>query len=239
MSAIQNAVVSMFKAIWGLLSSPESEPHLEDFNAAQNVIAKLGSKIEAVEDLVLTQTEQAGATEEKKQARESLTTLAIQIVGAILQYAHHKGDKRLEKRAGISATALGKAKDSRLVALCRSIHKLAGPLTQALEPSKITAEKIASLKTQTDDYKKSYTQPRQAIASGKGATLRLPVELRETSSILRNELDPLMVQFKTTHPEFYARYKAARRIVKPAVNPARQKKKAKGTTPSVTVPKAA
>lgn len=229
----------MFKAIFGVVSAPESEPHLEDFDSAQTVITKLEGKIEVLEDLVLTQTDQAGAREEKQQARQSLVSLAVQIVGAILQYAHDKGDKRLEKKAGISATALGKAKDSKLVALCRGIHKMAVPLTQALQPSKITAGKIASLKTQTDDYKKSYTKPRQAIATGKAATKQFPVVLRQASNILRKELDPLMVQFKETAPEFYARYKAARRIVKPAVNPDKKKKKSANATPNVNVPKAA
>ena len=40
------------------------------------------------------------------------------------------------------------------------------------------------------------------------------------------------------HPEFYAKYKATRRIVQPAVNP-KNKTKAKATTPTVTVPEAA
>ena len=178
--------------------------------------------------------------EEKQQAREGLVALAVQIVGAVLSYAHNKGDKRLEKKSSISATELGKAKDSRLVALCRGIHTMAAPLTQALKSTKITAEKIASLKTQTDDYKKSYTKPRQAIATGKAATKHLPVVLRETSNLLRKQLDPLMVQFKATEPEFYAKYKAARRIVKPAVNLNAKQKQAKNKMTTIpNVPKAA
>ena len=136
----RQVIVSMFKAIFGVASAPESEPHLEDFDAAQTFIAKLETKINDLEDLVLTQTDQGGAMEEKKQSREGLVTLAVQIVGAILSYAHNKGDKRLEKKAGISATALGKAKDSKVVALCRGIHRMAVPLAQALKPSKSTAE---------------------------------------------------------------------------------------------------
>ena len=230
----------MFKAIFGVVSAPESETHFENFDAAQSVIAKLETNINDLEDLVLTQTDQSGAMEEKKQSREGLVALAIEIVGAILSYAHNKGDKRLEKKAGISATELGKAKDSRLVAFCRGIHSMAVPLTLALKSTKITAEKIAALQTLTDDYKKSYTKPRQAIATGKAATDQLPVVLRETSNLLRKQLDPLMVQFKATEPEFYAKYKAARRIVKPAVNALNaEKKKAKNTTLIANVPKAA
>jgi len=70
---------------------------------------------------------------------------------------------------------------------------MAAPLTQALKSTKITAEKISALKTETDDYQKSYPKPRQAIATARAATKQLPVVLRETSNLLRKQLDPLLV----------------------------------------------
>jgi hypothetical protein len=243
MKAYQNAQLSMAKSTHGVLTSEEHESLVEDFPAVQSAMTALESKVTEAEDLILVQTDQSAAAAEKAQSRTDLVSLATIIVGAILSYAQDTSDKRLEKKASISASKLGKARDSRLVALCRGIHKTAVPLTQALKSCKITAEKITSLKTQTEDYKKSYTKPRQAIAAGKGATKRLPIVLRQTSTLLRKRLDPLMVQFKESEPEFYAKYKAARRIVKPAVNPnkkAQAKAKLKTTNvPTVTVPKAA
>ena len=42
---------------------------------------------------------------------------------------------------------------------------------------------------------------------------------------MRKRLDPLMVPFKATNPEFFAQYQAARRIVKPGtVGSAKTKK---------------
>ena len=246
MTRYQNAVVSMAKSTYGTVSSEDAEPLLEDFASVNTVITKLGEKIDAIEDLVLTQTDISAASEEKQQSRKALITLTNEIVGAILSYAHSKEDKRLEKKASLILTNLPKARDSRLVAFCRGAHKMAAPLTQSLKSSKITAEKIASLKTQTDAYKKDYTKPRQAIAVGKAATKRLPVLVRQVSTLLRKGLDPLLVQFKETDPEFHAKYRAARRIVRPSVSAAAgkktrvSKKPATATTPStVNVPKAA
>ena len=91
----------------------------------------------------------------------------------------------------------------RIVTLCRGMHRVAAPLTQAFKSNKITAEKFFSLKTETDDYKKSYTKPRQAIATAKAEKKQLPVVLRDPSNLLRTQLDPIMVQFKATEPEFY------------------------------------
>jgi len=57
--------------------------------------------------------------------------------------------------------------------------------------------------------------PREAATEREAATKRIPVVLRQATRLLRKRLDPLMVPFKATNPEFYAQYKAARRIVKP------------------------
>ena len=91
----------------------------------------------------------------------------------------------------------------RIATLRRGIHRVAAPLTQAFKSNKITAEKNFSLKTETEDYKKSYTKPRQAIATAMSVKKKLPVVLREPSNLLRTQLYPIMVQFKATEPEFY------------------------------------
>ena len=86
--------------------------------------------------------------------------------------------------------------------------------------------------------------PRQAAASRKAATRRIPVVLRQAARLLRKRLDPLMVPFKASEPEFYAQYKAARRIVQPgtaesADNTKAKKAKAANASQPTTVPKAA
>lgn len=215
----------MFKSVDGTMSSEKHAPLTADFTALQNGLTKLALKIDQLEDTVLTQTDLSAAAEEKKQDRTNLISSAVLLTGALLCLSQNTSDKRLEKKASISVSTLNKAKDSKLVALCRGIHKMAAPLAQALKPCQITAAQIADFKQQTDDYKKNYTKPREAIATGKAATKRLPVLVRETSSLLRKEIDPLMVQFKKTEPEFYAKYKAARRLVKPAAPPTKKKKK--------------
>jgi hypothetical protein len=68
------------------------------------------------------------------------------------------------------------------------------------------------------------TKPRQAAAARKAARKRIPVLIRPAVKLLRRRLDPLMLPFKTSEPEFYAQYKGARRIVKPARPDAKEKK---------------
>ena len=123
--------------------------------------------------------------------------------------------RTLAAKLNIPATELSSGKDSAIVSNCRNIHKAAPSLVDDLGEFKVTAPKLKALKQKTDDYKKLSTMPRQAAASRKAATRRMPVVLRQASRLLRKRLDPLMVPFKATEPEFYAQYKAARRIVQP------------------------
>jgi hypothetical protein len=65
---------------------------------------------------------------------------------------------------------------------------------------------------------------------------KAPVVRRQAMRLLRKRLDPLMVPFKASNPEFYAQYKAARRIVNPGSTSDAKKKIANVAT---SVPKAA
>lgn len=231
MNAYQNSYLSMFKSVHGTVTSEEHAPLTEDFTGAQEGVAKLAVKIGLLEDAVLVQTDPPAAAQQKKQDRANLVSSAILVSGALLSCSHKTSDKRLEKKASIPASTLERAKDSKLVAICRGLHKTAAPLTQALKGCNITAAQLSGFKQATDDYKKNYTKPREAIATGKAATSQVPVIIRATRSLLSKELDPLMMQFKKTEPEFYAKYQAARRLVKPAAPPEKKQKKKPATKP--------
>ena len=53
------------------------------------------------------------------------------------------------------------------------------------------------------------------MAKKVAANRALPRLFKQGRNILTRRLDRLMVQFRTSAPEFYAEYKAARKIVNP------------------------
>jgi hypothetical protein len=52
-----------------------------------------------------------------------------------------------------------------------------------------------------------------AQAKRSAQTKTIPQAIRDNQSLLRKQLDKQMTKFKTTNPEFYAGYQAARAIV--------------------------
>ena len=234
----------MIAAVFGSVTSEAAQPLLLDFGPVQTCLTELGEHIDNLDRLVAIQSDKPGFAQEKKQKVGELAQLAAEVCGATLSYAEKAGNERLAAKLNIPATELSSGKDSVIVSNCRNIHKAASSVVDELGEFKVTAPKLKALKQKTDDYKKLSTMPRQAAASRKAATRRIPVVLRQASRLLRKRLDPLMVPFKATEPEFYAQYKAARRIVQPgtgesAENAKAKKAKAASISQPTTVPKAA
>ena len=84
---------------------------------------------------------------------------------------------------------------------------------EALADYGVTAAKLTALKKKIDGFEALHTKPRQNISNRSAATARLPQLLRQADEILRGRLDPLVVQFKVSAPEFYNAYQAACNIV--------------------------
>ena len=153
--------------------------------------------------------------QEKEQKVAELAQPAAEVCGSTVAYAEQSGDVRLAAKLNIPFTKLSTGKDSRIISNCRNIYKAASSVVDSLGEFKVTAAKLKSLKQKTDDYKSLSTKPREAAAERKAATKSIPVVLRQATRLLGRRLDPLLVPFKASNPEFYAQYKAARRIVKP------------------------
>jgi hypothetical protein len=77
----------------------------------------------------------------------------------------------------------------------------------------VTSAKLTALKKKIDGFDTISTKPRQSVAKRSAATTRLPVLFRKACRCLSKQLDRLMVQFKSTAPEFYAKHQAARSVV--------------------------
>jgi hypothetical protein len=237
MKAYENARATMIAGVYGTVTSEEAQPLLADIGPVQTCITTISSHLDDLDRLIATQNDKPGFAQEKAQKLSELSQLAAEVCGATLAYAEESGNERLAAKVSIPCTKFSKGKDSKIVSHCRNIHKAASSVVDSLGEFKVTAAKLKALKQKTDDYKALSTKSREAAAARKAATGRIPVVIRQAVRLLRKRFDPLMVPFKATDPEFYAQYRAARRIVKPGSADAK-KKIAKVSQPA-SVPKAA
>ena len=119
----------------------------------------------------------------------------------------------IAKRTDLSVSAVQAGTEGEFVDRCKGILADAQELVNEVDDCEITAAQVKSLDNAITAFESVKPKPRVGIADGKSATQRIPVLVGKASSLLRRRIDRLMVQFKTSNPEFYGAYKAARKLV--------------------------
>jgi hypothetical protein len=83
-----------------------------------------------------------------------------------------------------------------------------------LAPYGVTAPKLNAFKKTLESYQVLAGKPREVGATASAATVRLGQLKKQVSTLLRQRLDKLIVQFKESHPEFYGEYSEARWLIR-------------------------
>ena len=65
----------------------------------------------------------------------------------------------------------------------------------------------------TDHYADVVENPRQAITNRSRSTKELEAYMAKTDTVLKDQLDKLIVQFRTKSPVFWQQFKSARNII--------------------------
>ena len=79
----------------------------------------------------------------------------------------------------------------------------------------ITADNISDFQTAIDITRKKLSSPRNAISQRSAYGATISNLFKQANGILKNQLDKMAVQFKTTAENFFIAYKRNRAIVGP------------------------
>jgi hypothetical protein len=154
-----------------------------------------------------------GAADAKETAKKSLVDPAHEVAAALHAYATEVGDDELAAEVDFSLSDLAQGHPASVIARCNRIATLATENLEALEDSNITQAKLTALDKKITAFEKLASKPRQNVAKKAAANKALPRLMKQGRNILKRRIDRLMVQFKSSAPEFYAEYKTARKIV--------------------------
>lgn len=155
----------------------------------------------------------SGLTLEKEQLRIDLNQLVQRVTAALAAFATATKDANLRKKVKYSPSYLNKVSDPELFDIAVVIYNLAVPVVAELEPYFVTQAELDELQQKTAAFKLAIPQNRVAAGTRKASTTNIGALIAETSRLLREEIDTLMLPFQFMHPDFYAKYKNARIIV--------------------------
>lgn len=177
-------------------------------------IAKLDSKLDLLRQRLSEQSmATTGVSEIKTERIAKLREQVYLLSKALYLHGKESGNKVLEARYRTTRTELVKMNVVKLQVRCT---ELSADLTQygsELTSFGITPEMISALVTVVDQFSDLRNSTRRAILQRKGITASINDLEKELGSVVRDELDNLMLLFKTSDVAFYRSYTAARSIV--------------------------
>ncbi len=162
---------------------------------------------------VAQETATDGEAENARQARHDMEVKIVEIADQVSALAAKTGDALLEAQSHFTLSMLDGMDPEKLDQTAKDVSALATANITALADYNVTAADVTALDTLRTAYGSVKTAVPTAKAKRAGQTKTLPQAIRDNQSLLRKQLDKQMTKFKTSNPEFYAGYQAARVIV--------------------------
>ncbi|MDR0604287.1 MAG: hypothetical protein LBG80_08315 [Bacteroidales bacterium] len=154
-----------------------------------------------------------GYSAEKQKTLEEVIAGSVKIANAMYVIAFDKNDKVLLSSMSINKSMFyhGHANDA--LTLATNIITEAKKYTSELREYGIEDNDFIQLDEAISNYKNFINRPQIAKEERALHTKNLKELFSEADSILYDQLDKLIVLFKTTSPDFYFSYKTARNII--------------------------
>jgi hypothetical protein len=186
----------------------------EDSEVFVATVAALGNTITAIHAESQKQaSDPKGYTITKKSIKELLVDASLHAVGALATHAIDVDDQVLLKKISFTEYNLNHCREQELVDKSSLIAQSAQPLLQQLLRHKYLQTDYTELTSLITQFETAIPLRRVATTEISTATDNLEVLFRTLSSILRNKLDFLMLNYRKPYPDFYKQYKSARQIV--------------------------
>lgn len=194
---------------------------LPAFKSRYSIFEKL---IETIREVRLVQEgEITGVTKDKADAQQKAVEKGNEIATAVYAYASVNGDLKLKDRVSYSPSKLKLSRDTILIDSLNVIKNEALKKLPELSDYGLIQEDIDELTALIDRYAEVVENPRQSITNRARSTKELKEYMTKADTILKDQLDKLVNQFKVKSPAFFKQYKGARIIIDRGI-PKKEKK---------------
>ncbi|RYY98364.1 MAG: carboxypeptidase regulatory-like domain-containing protein [Chitinophagaceae bacterium] len=159
-------------------------------------------------------------TADKADRRAEVHRLYLEVAAGIFSMAHKQRNPTLKGQANTSASKLRAIKEDDLAPAANALIALAGEHLAPLADYGVSADTLDAFKEAVAAYKAVLPKPRLTQAERTRLERQADALLAEILDFLKNQLDKLMIPFKTSHPDLWAGYQRSRAIIDPATQSA-------------------
>jgi hypothetical protein len=154
-----------------------------------------------------------GTTETKRAAREAMTEATLKLAGDLCGFASEAGNAELLAKVRLNPTDLRGLRDTEVAGFCQAIHDLGVEHLADLAEAQVTADDLTALQGLINAYGDTVGKPRQKRTEITSVVQQMDAAFNGTDKVLKEQLDPRMLKFKASKPDFFNSYFAARKIV--------------------------
>lgn len=178
------------------------------------VFAELAQYIQSINTEIAGQsTNTTGVKLDKDAARDMLNTITMELISPAKAWAVFENNNTLTAEFDYSLSDIQAIKDDTMQGFCTHRLQLINNNIAAMADFGIDPASLVSWQAAIGAYTAILESPREAINRRHLKTKHLKVLFQETSALLHNQIDPLMVPFKSVEPEVFYGYKQARMII--------------------------
>jgi hypothetical protein len=207
----QENKVSMYRTVQGVV---EDNITIVDSNAAlKKVVADFIASLGPIEESDKAfQTAAAGTTAEKKKATEVLIKFCIKVTSCLHSWAAATGNSEVLAVVDVSPSDLKRLRDTALQTKAIVFKEYAETNADALTAYSLTPVMLAGFRNAIALYEQKLKAKAAGFKKKTTSNKALPGLFKNTDAILNDQVDEQMNIIQDEHPEFYAAYRAARRI---------------------------
>jgi hypothetical protein len=150
---------------------------------------------------------------------KELLELKIEVLeGIVRSFAYANGMSELIKKVDLLSKGFSKKRETDIEPNVKTFLELVRELQPQMAGYELTEEMIVDVETTRDQFTALIGAPRSTIVQSSSAVSQMEKLVKETKNLLTQQLDNLMLRFKSSDPAFYNSYVQSRLVVEPATS---------------------
>jgi hypothetical protein len=193
--------------------NPDVIKQIPDFEEGINKLDVINKEVEAIRPL--QEQNKSGIAEHKGYSLQKLIYRTLDISGAVYSWADKKNDQALKEKVNFKTGKLSRIMPGKLISAATiTLEEAKKVPADDLAKAGITATELTAYEEMVAYFKGIANSPRAAIIDTSVHTKRLKELFGESSSLISETLDRLARQFKEKAPDFYLKYRGARKAIR-------------------------
>jgi hypothetical protein len=192
----------------------ENNAQFTDKPALAQSILKLKQQVDTID--THSQEQSVDTTVEtviKDQTKEITINATLKVAAGIAAHAAATADVRLKNLAAVTHTKLSEMRQEDFINTVRHISEAAIPLATQLAVWGVTPADIVAINTHTTNFMQKAPAIRNIKAKTIQATSEIKTTIAQTNTLLKENIDPMMLPFKILNPTLHGQYLTARVII--------------------------